>query len=111
MFTNKDRVMLQKMGIETGPLPETGTTKLLRQFGIPMTWENWIALECAGTPVEPDGEVQAEIDAATPGEVEAEPPEEFRMWDAEDICDAPSAGWCGEPSQTPVDPNENDEED
>ena len=70
MFTIKDRVMLQKMGIETGLLPETGTTRLLRQLGIPMKWENWIALECAGSPVEPDGEVLAEIDAAIPGEDE-----------------------------------------
>ena len=68
MFTIKDRIMLQKMGIETKSLPETGTTRLLRQCRIPATWENWIALECAGTPVEPDGEVQAEIDATTPGE-------------------------------------------
>jgi hypothetical protein len=72
MFTIQDRIMLQRMAIETRPLPETGTTELLRQLGIPMTWENWIALECAGSPVEPDGEVLVEIDAEIPGEDDEE---------------------------------------
>jgi hypothetical protein len=72
MFTVKDRIMMQKMGVDPGPLPETGTTEMLREFGIPMTWENWLALETAGSNIEPDGEVQAEIDAETPGAYEDE---------------------------------------
>jgi hypothetical protein len=68
VFTIKDRIGLQKMGVGTGPLPETGTTAIMREFAIPMTWENWLNFECAGAPIEPDGEMEAIIDAAKPRE-------------------------------------------
>lgn len=78
-----------------------GTQRLLDQFNIPQTRENYLNLAFAGNPPE----------EPLDGEIEEMLPEEFRMWDADDICDAPSAGWCGEPSHTPVDPDEDDEED
>ena len=68
MFTIKDRIRLQNMGVGTGPLPETGTTAIMREFGISMTWENWLNFECAGAPIELDGEMEAIIDAAIPRE-------------------------------------------
>jgi hypothetical protein len=77
-----------------------GTQRLLDEFNIPQTRENYLRLAFGGNP-------PTELD----GEVEAELPEEFREWD-DDICDAPSSGWCGEPSHTPVDSMpENDEGD
>jgi hypothetical protein len=96
-----DELFLHSVGV--APLQyrtSDGTQRLLDKFQIPQTRENYLLLAFGGNP-------PAELD----GEVEAELPEEFRLWDTDDICDAPSAGWCGEPSHTPVDPDEDDEED
>lgn len=79
-----------------------GTQRLGDKFDIPQTKENYLALAFGGNPP---------ADGVLDGEVEAELPEAFREWD-DDICEAPSSGWCGEPSHTPVDsPPENDESD
>lgn len=74
-----------------------GTQQLLVECGLdPYNRMDYLRLAFAGNP-------PAELD----GEIEAELPENLR----DDINNAPSAGWCGEPSHTPVDPDEDDEED
>ena len=89
----------------TPPVQLDGTMRILEKFGIPTTRENYLNLAFAGHP-------PAELD----GEIAAMLPKQFQnnLDDAEDddICDAPSSGWCGEPSHTPVDSTpENDEDD
>jgi hypothetical protein len=104
-LTDYDRDLLRSMGIAAESTSDEqrldGTCRLLLAMGLPLTRENYLRLAFMGNPP------QEPLD----GELEAELPEEFRMWDADDICDAPSAGWCGEPSHPPMDPDEDDEDD
>lgn len=62
MFTVKDRIFLQKIGISAGSVPEDGTTQTLRECGVPVTWENYLMLAFMGNlPEELDGEIEAMI--------------------------------------------------
>ncbi|MGA7791397.1 MAG: hypothetical protein WCA19_00070 [Candidatus Acidiferrales bacterium] len=67
-----------------------GTERLLNQFGIPATRENYLALAFDGKPP------QEPLD----GEIEAELPIELQRENMADINNAPSAGECDEPSYT-----------
>jgi hypothetical protein len=100
-------------------IPEDDTVRWLRRAGVPVTAENWMQLQFMGNP--PQRPLDGELLASLPDWVRQEyHPEEAESTepvcgledeDPDDICDAPSAGWCGEPSHTPVDPDEDDEED
>ena len=113
-FTKSDRLFLHAVGIDPDSAvvvsrPD-GTVKILERLGIPVTRENYLRLAFAGhPPVELDGEIEAMI----PEELRAD---ENTDDDNDDTCDAPSAGWCGEPPHTPVtapdpEPAEGDDEE
>jgi hypothetical protein len=86
---------LAGLGIETESAEVTvtnpdGIVKLLQQYGIPVTRENYLRLAFAGNPPE----------EPLDGEIEAELPEELQRVCADGVNNAPSAGQCDEPSHT-----------
>jgi hypothetical protein len=84
------------------PIQLDGTQRLMVGLGLdPYDRSEYLRLAFMGHP-------PAELD----GEVEAELSDGIRLQDEDDIGDAPSAGFCGEPSHGPAaDPDEDDEED
>jgi hypothetical protein len=95
-FSEQDRQFLKAVGINAKPtLDETrrpvaqhdGTVRLLEKYGIPVTRENYLRLASAGNPPQ----------EPLNGEIEAELPLEQQM---ANINNAPSAGWCEQPSRT-----------
>jgi hypothetical protein len=93
------QVCAERIAKHQAPLQLDGTCRLLLALGLPLTRENYLQLAFAGHPPE-------ELD----GEIEAELPEQFQTWD-DDINDTPSAGDSGEPSHTPVAPDDDEDED
>jgi hypothetical protein len=71
-FTQQDLKFLKAIGIradEPTPVPSfDGTSKLLEEFEIPVTRENWLAISFAGNPPEEpfDGELAAELEDIMP---------------------------------------------
>jgi hypothetical protein len=91
---------------EAPGVPEDDTVRWLRRAGVPVTAENWMQVQFMGNPPV-IGEVDGEILASLPDFVRKvyDPgyePEGFR----DEMNNAPSAGWCGEPSHAPADPDE-----
>lgn len=94
-FSESDLRFLEALGIKTESAEMTvtspdGTVKLLQQYGIPVTRENYLRLAFAGNPPE----------EPLDGEIEAELPRELQRVNTDDINNAPSAGQCDEPSYT-----------
>jgi hypothetical protein len=110
-----DKRFLESVGIaaDLEPVPAPNeideTCKMLLAAGVPVTAANWMNLQFAGHPPA-IGKVEGEVLSMFPRWVRAaydpgfEPDEDddpcFEL-DGDDICNAPSAGWCGEPSHTP----------
>lgn len=107
-FTNSDLDFLAAIGAAEPAIKiarPDGTVRLLERLGIPVTRENYITLASAGQ-IDPSEPLDGEIEAGLPRELRADD-------DNDDTCDAPSAGPCGEPSHTPVnatDPEEDDDD-
>ena len=104
-FSKSDRKFLRAIGISAEPTHDEpnaarvsgiaqpdGTVRLLEQYGIPVTRENYLRLAFAGNPPE----------EPLDGEIEAELPKELQRVNTDDINNAPSAGQCDEPSYTTV---------
>jgi hypothetical protein len=116
VFTKSDRNFLRACGISVEPAIKIarpdGTVRILQSLGLPVTRENYLMLAFAGHPPK---ELDGEIEAMLPEELRAEEDsEEDSDDDNDDTCDAPSAGPCGEPSHTPVnatDPEEDDDDE
>jgi hypothetical protein len=107
------------IAVDLEPVPAPNeideTCKMLLAAGVPVTSANWMNLQFAGHPPA-IGKVEGEVLSMLPRWVRAvydpgfEPDEDDEEDD--DICNAPSAGWCGEPSHTPKNATlESDEDD
>jgi hypothetical protein len=59
VFTIHDRIFLNRCGIAAGPIPTDGTAALLREYGIPQTWSNYLMLASGGQNVELDAEMES----------------------------------------------------
>ena len=61
-MTIKDKIFLERLGVDVGSPPDDGTAAICRECGVPVTWENWLTLQTAGHPdIEIDGEMEALI--------------------------------------------------
>ena len=104
--TNDDIVqaLAQRIAKHQTPVPD-GTVRLLERFGIPVTRENYLMLAFAGHP--PTEPLDGEIEASLPDGIRTEENTD----DDDATCDAPSAGPCGEPSHTPYNQEESDDDE
>ena len=69
MFTKNDKIFLKAVGVACDPVvePFDETSRMLQDMGLPITRENYLRLECMGSPQEPDGEMESELqDAGCP---------------------------------------------
>jgi hypothetical protein len=101
-YDAKIQALADRIAKHEAPIQLDGTQRLMVGLGLdPYDRSEYLRLAFMGSrPAELDGEIEAEL------------PDGIRLQDADDIGDAPSAGFCGEPSHGPAeDPDEDAEED